>query len=154
MNPPVQVTTPCAVCAAAARQKNSPFFAGRGLDWPLTHVAGHQVHRACASDAESMVRHAQDGTLAIGGDGVGRWTTNGQAIPADCAALLTGLGLAPGLDLAATETARDAETRAAIQRYRDNQPAEPSAEERYEMLAAFGPGVTVVDVITGRRVQL
>ena len=35
--------------------------------------------------------------------------------------------------------------------YRASQPAEASAEEQYEMRAAFGPGVEVVDIITGRR---
>lgn len=30
----------------------------------------------------------------------------------------------------------------------------PSAEEMFEMRAAFGPGATVVDVITGRRTKL
>ena len=35
--------------------------------------------------------------------------------------------------------------------YRANQPAEPSAEEKFEMRAAFGPNADVVDVITGRK---
>ncbi len=30
----------------------------------------------------------------------------------------------------------------------------PSAEEMYEMQAAFGPGAVVVDVITGQRFQV
>lgn len=35
--------------------------------------------------------------------------------------------------------------------YRRNQPAVPSAEEQFEMRAAFGEGADVVDVISGRR---
>jgi hypothetical protein len=148
-----KVTTPCAVCAAEAQIKQAPSLASRGLDWPLTKVAGHTVHKTCARDLESLVRHATDGTLVIE-DGVGRWTTNGHAIPVDVAAQLAAFGLAPGLDLAATKAVSDVETADAIQRYRDRQPAEASAEEVAEMRAAFGPGAEVADVITGRRTQL
>tara|TARA_R100001198_G_C5064497_1_gene113844 strand:- start:109 stop:483 length:375 start_codon:yes stop_codon:yes gene_type:complete len=35
--------------------------------------------------------------------------------------------------------------------YRASQPAQPSSEERFEARAAFGPGQTVVDAITGRK---
>lgn len=146
------ITTPCAVCAAQAPVK--PFFATRGLDWPLTEVAGHVVHKACAHDAERRVRDVETGQLVVGPDGIGRWASNGHAIPGDCAVLFAALGLAPTLDLAATAAANDAEAADAIERYRAAQPAQPSDEERAEMLAAFGPGATVVDVITGRATQL
>jgi hypothetical protein len=46
----------------------------------------------------------------------------------------------------------DIEQDKAIEAYRASQPAQPSAEEMFEMRAAFGEGVEVVDVITGRRV--
>ena len=150
----MDITTPCASCAAQARRKNSPFFASRGLDWPLAEVAGHPVHRACASEIEHLARTAADGTLAIDPDGTGRWTTNGSAIPPDCAYTLDALGLAPGLDLAATARAYVTETAAFLKSYRDNQPAFASGEELAEMRAAFGPGATVVNAITGRTTQL
>jgi hypothetical protein len=38
--------------------------------------------------------------------------------------------------------------------YAAAQPAEPSAEERWEMEAAFGKGTKVVDVFSGRVTQL
>jgi hypothetical protein len=150
--PEIKITTPCAVCAAQATIKASGFFAARGLDWPLTEVAGRTVHKACASEIESLIRYAAD--LAIGPDGVGRWTTNGQAIPDDCAALYAAFDMAPGLDVAATEAARLAELRVFLAAYRANQPATASAEEIADMRAAFGPGEVVVDVITGRETQL
>jgi hypothetical protein len=34
--------------------------------------------------------------------------------------------------------------------YRANQPAQPSAEDMFEMRAAFGPGKEIVNIITGR----
>ena len=58
-------------------------------------------------------------------------------------------------DPAAQQAAHDqyvdgvlAQYRAAMANYR------PSAEEQYEMRAAFGAGKTVVDVITGQKYQL
>jgi len=51
---------------------------------------------------------------------------------------------------AAQKAAREAELDTFFARYKARQPAEPSSEERYEALAAFGPGVEVVDAITGR----
>lgn len=148
------ITTPCAVCAAHATVKPSTFYARRGPDWPVTEVAGHTVHKACAYDAERRADDAATGQLVIGPDGIGRWATNGHAIPDDCAAEFAALDLAPALDLAATAAANDAEAREAIARYRAAQPAEASAEERAGMLAAFGPGETVVDALTGRVTQL
>jgi hypothetical protein len=146
------VTTPCAVCAVEAQLKPGSFFASRGLDWPVKEIAGRDVHLACASEVEFLIRTR--GELAIDEHGVGRWTTNGSVIPGDCAALLTAFGLADGLDLAAAAAAREVETAAFLERYRAAQPAQASPEEIADMTAAFGPGTKVVDVITGRETQL
>lgn len=150
----VRITTPCAVCATQARTKNSEFFASRGLDWPTVEVAGRAVHRTCAHDAEALVRDVATGQLLISPGGVGRWVSNGRAIPADCAALFAALGLTPALDLAATAAACGVEARDAIERYRARQPAQPSAEALGEMRAAFGANVEIVDIITGRATRL
>lgn len=150
----VEITTPCVVCATHARVKHSPFFATRGHGWPVTQIAGHRVHKACASEAEFLAGAVENGELLIDGSGVGRWGPSGQVVPADCAALLVALRLAPGLDEAATADARQAQTRAFIEEYRAAQPAEPSAEELSEMRAAFGRGARVVNVITDRETQL
>jgi hypothetical protein len=151
------ITTPCAVCAVQARLKNfAPFWAGRGADWPTTLVGDEQprrVHRSCASDAQYLARVVAEGGLDVGPDGIGRWTSNGQAVPDDSAALLARLGLAPGLDLAATAAVRDAETAEFLAAYRAavhaRTPAQ-AAEHEAELAAAFGPGETIVDVITGQ----
>jgi len=47
--------------------------------------------------------------------------------------------------------AREANTAEFLAEYRRQQAATPSAEERFEARAAFGEGVEVVDVISGRR---
>lgn len=150
---PIEITTPCTVCATEAAFRNSAMFASRGLDWPLTTVAGYQVHKCCTTEIERRVADVRDGGLVIGEDGVGRWASNGQAIPDDCAAMFAALGLTPLLDAAATAAARQAETEKALAAYRAN-PPQATGEHLAEMRAAFGPGATVVDVITGQAVAL
>lgn len=148
------ITTPCAVCAVHARLKNfARLLVGRGMDWPVRVVAGRRVHLACASEAEHLAGYATDGTLAVGPDGVGRWTTNGQVLPDDSAALIARLGLAPALDLAATSAARAAETADFIAAYRLGQPAQAGPEELARLRAAFGRGETIVDVLSGRETR-
>ena len=53
----------------------------------------------------------------------------------------------------ATHTAREDEVEAELAEYRANYRG-PSAEELAEMRAAFGPGATVVNVITGKKIKL
>jgi len=79
-------------------------------------------------------------------DGVLRWTSNDAVISpstfADAYVVCSDVqaaGYSAYLD-------------AFVQQYRANSRA-PSDEERYEMRAAFGPGVTVVNVVTGRRTR-
>jgi hypothetical protein len=151
------ITTPCVVCAVQARLKDfAPFWLDRGADWP-TRLTGERedrrVHLACASEAGYLARVVGEGGRAIDRAGVGRWTTNGQAVPDDSAALLARLGLAPGLDLAATAAARGAQTREALDAYRAAQAArtpDEIAEHEHELAVAFGPGETIVNVITGQ----
>lgn len=55
----------------------------------------------------------------------------------------------------AHEALKDLEVQRAIAEYRKaRENYVPSAEEMFEMQAAFGPGATVVDVITGQRFQV
>lgn len=75
-----------------------------------------------------------------------RWTTNNAPCPLD-ACQEYGIPCNPALQKRAIEKHMDE----VIARYKATQPAEPSAEEQYEMRAAFGPGKEVVDVITGRK---
>lgn len=88
--------------------------------------------------------------LAVVTDGVVRWTTN-NSIPFDD---MLGDFEALGLIDAATRsrsTAQRAADNAAFARARSRRPRRVSAEERFEMRAAFGPGVEVVNVLTGDR---
>jgi hypothetical protein len=100
------------------------------------------------ADDDKARRQFRDATVI---DGVVRWQSNGAVPPADCCAQWARLGLA--FDLAKTTAARDTELAAFLAEYRRTATA-PSAEQRAEMRAAFGPGTEVVNVITGRRTRL
>jgi len=80
-------------------------------------------------------------------DGVYTWRSSGNPVPNDYAEIAGVSGAALAAHVAGAQRHLDrvlAEYRAA----RANQ--RPSAEEAFEMRAAFGPGVTVRDLITGQ----
>jgi hypothetical protein len=78
-------------------------------------------------------------------DGALRWKSNDHVVPPSTFE-------DAGLEVPADQRdARDRDAEESIERYRANQPAEPSDEERAEARAAHGPGVELVDAITGRR---
>jgi len=84
--------------------------------------------------------------------GVVRWKSNGRVpFMSDLAAM----GATPE-QLAASEPVRSAQVDEAIAAYtkgRKNRSAEERAEEAFEIRAAFGPGVKVVNILTGETVQ-
>lgn len=88
----------------------------------------------------------------IDAKGVIRWNSNGSVPPEDCVALAAHIGL-PINELACNE-ARDADFAAFMVEYRKrraNRTPEEIAEERAEARAAHGPGVTLVNVLTGEK---
>ncbi len=90
-------------------------------------------------------------TAATVTDGIVRWTSNNAVPPADVLALWRHLGKA--FDHDRSIAAGKAETDAFLTEYRRHHKG-PSPEEITEMRAAFGPGTTVVDVITGTETLL
>lgn len=102
-----------------------------------------------------MVRYGQAHTSQVYYDGAAyRWATNGAVVPLD-AADEYGVVALPGYDARAQKAARDRDTDRVVATYRANRARNGySSEELAEMRAAFGPGATVVDVLTGKRVAL
>jgi hypothetical protein len=80
--------------------------------------------------------------------GVWRWSSNDAVVPLDAAAAY-GIPVDPD----AQRDARAAEVAALVDAYRAN-PPQPSAEDLAEMRNVFGPNANVVNVITGKRVEL
>lgn len=84
-------------------------------------------------------------------DGVVRWNSNGRVPPQDVLDFWRHLGMP--FDHTLSSATQSQETADFLSAYRANARA-PSAEELLEMRAAFGPGETVVNVLTGQRTVL
>jgi hypothetical protein len=82
-------------------------------------------------------------------NGVLRWKSNDRVPPADIVELAAHL-LGQAVNVANSTRARDKETTEFLAEYRRNYKG-PTAEERAEARAAHGPGVELVNVITGHR---
>jgi len=84
--------------------------------------------------------------------GVLRWTSNGHVPPQDCLEDFREAGLG-SFDMEASKRVRDRETMAFLAEYKAADTGHTD-EELCEMRAAFGEGVTIVNVVTGRRTKL
>ncbi|MNJ89988.1 hypothetical protein D3C87_75780 [compost metagenome] len=86
-------------------------------------------------------------------DGVVRWNSNNQVPPKDILELWDYIG--KDFDIDKSLHVCHVETTEFLSRYRESQKnREYSDEEMGEMRAAFGSDTTVVNVVTGRRIQL
>ena len=93
-------------------------------------------------------RHYNDGYVI-------RWKSNDNVPPADLLEDWWRVDAISMCELKESEKARDRETSAFLDAYAESMRNHvPSDEEMFEMRAAFGEGETVVNVITGRRIQL
>jgi hypothetical protein len=87
-------------------------------------------------------------------NGVYVWASNGRVPPADAIAEYE-IDKLPGFDKALHDKARDEQTQKALSDYRKAMKNwEPSGEEMAEMRAAFGPGATMVNIVTGKRFKV
>ena len=87
-------------------------------------------------------------------DGVLLWNSNDRSPMNDLTTLWLKLDLISEEIFHATEKARDEQNEAFFKSYaaaRANRSDEQIAEEQFEMRAAFGPGIEIVNVITGER---
>jgi hypothetical protein len=95
-----------------------------------------------------------DADATVDALGVVRWKSNNNVPPNDVLTLWHAAN--KPFNLALSTQVRTDETAAFLQQYREaalNAPRDPEAEaERaFELRAAFGPGVTVVNAITGEK---
>jgi hypothetical protein len=87
-------------------------------------------------------------------NGVWVWISNGRVPPAD-AIKDYGIDKLPNFDKARHDQVRDQQTAEFLDSYRKKMESwEPSAEEMYEMRAAYGKGATVINLITGRKYKV
>ena len=81
-------------------------------------------------------------------NGVARWNSNNRCVPIDCLEKYN-IPVNPFVQ----KIAIDKETNEFLAEYRKNPPVYDE-ETLCEMRATFGPGATVVNVITGKKIKL
>jgi hypothetical protein len=111
---------------------------------PATNKFGRPLQAWNIREVERLRAKLSDPSEACERDGVYYWVS-GNIIPPDV--LEDAYVTVPESHRAGYEAHLEAFAR----EYRRRQPKEPSAEERFEARAAFGPGVVVVDVLSGRK---
>ena len=107
--------------------------------------------KSAREEVNKMQDQADTGEILKEEDGAVKWKRSGNYLPEDCVEKLsyTHFQFSPE----ATKVKRDAQTERSLEAYREfMRDHNYSAEELYEMRAAFGEGTTVVDVLTGQSV--
>ena len=103
-------------------------------------------------NAEGEVKRLLDKAddIEVEADGAAKWKTNGSYLPSEVIEKLAygGFEFSPE----ATRAKREEQTTAFLRDYRKNHRT--TEEEKNEMRAAFGPGQTVINIITGERIAL
>lgn len=107
----------------------------------------YNFHEHDLKNAKEMFPKAYVGTY-----GELRWKSNDRVPMADMLGFWVELRLITEDTMKLSTLAREKEDEEFLSRYRAQQAnRQVTAEEAYEMRVAFGPGVEVVDVITGRK---
>lgn len=103
-------------------------------------------------DIDRISKQLAEGEITIDENGVAR-NCIGRVVMEDILEILA--FVTDKVDEKATRAASDEETHREIEEYRKAMANyQPSAEELLEMKAAFGEDATVVDIITGKQIQL
>ena len=98
-----------------------------------------------------------DRSYRMAGSNVMRWNSNDKCIPHDIMLNLKRYGMVNAITVETTRIVELEEIDAFIKEYKalaGRRSAEQIAEERYVLRAAFGPGETVVNILTGERTEL
>ncbi len=119
----------------------------------LSGALGAYWKSSAEKEIRKMEERQMNGEIFFGADGVVRWTSNNRVMPKDCREILAHSAYRDLFDEEASRAAEEDETAAFLESYRKNYKG-PSEEEKAEMRAAFGTGITVCDIITGERIRL
>lgn len=114
---------------------------------------GYYWQNKAMKEVERARQEFLDGKAIIDDEGAMFWKSNGNYIPSDVCEKM----VVAGIKFSPEKTAekRDAQTKQFFAEYRKARENHVhSAEELAEMRNAFGEGAVVVDVITGKRIQL
>lgn len=118
------------------------------FEMELNGMLGEYWKKHAEEELEKVRAELKAGLITIDTMGVAR-NRIGRALMGDM--LEKVVRVTDKVDAEATQKARDAEVEKSISEYRERMKNhKPSAEELFEMRAAFGPGAKVVDVFTGQ----
>ena len=116
----------------------------------ISGALGEYWKTSALKDVERAVLKANE-DATVDEDGAISWKCNDRYLMDDFCEKLEYAGY--HFSRTATAEKRAEQTRKSIEEYKKNQ-AEPTEDELAEMRAAFGKGSQVVDVISGRVIQL
>lgn len=118
------------------------------FEMELNGMLGEYWKKHAEEELEKVRAELKAGLITIDTMGVAR-NRIGRALMGDM--LEKVVRVTDKVDAEATQKVRDAEVEKSISEYRERMKNhKPSAEELFEMRAAFGPGAKVVDVFTGQ----
>ena len=120
----------------------------------ITGMLGAFWQKEAEESVKASIKKA-DREAIVEEDGAIKWKLSGNYLMDDFCEKLEYGGYAFSRE--ATRAKREVQNDEAIEQYkkaRANMTAEQKAEEMFEMRAAFGEGATVIDVLTGERIQL
>lgn len=113
----------------------------------------HFWQKHAEQDVQWVLDKYENGELIIDEYGVAYWASNDNAVPAEVAEKAEYAGLP--IDRELTRQFEEEQTERSLEAYRERMKNHVyTDEELYEMRCAFGEGATVVNVITGERIQL
>jgi len=118
----------------------------------ITGALGDYWKNSAEKEVREHVEKAEKEST-VDKNGVIRWKSNNRCLMDDYCEMLEYAGY--NFSREATREARDIENAESIRRYRESQKnRDYTEEEKAEMIAAFGKGTTIVDVLTGRKITL
>ena len=152
----ITVTRPNGTTISPYDWEDDATFLNRMLTFAKRVRETFEVSDGSTIDGVAALVAEWEETSYIGPEGEIRWKANDSVPPGDLGDEMVEFGMITSETAEVSEKVRRIETARMIEKYRAERRAmsdEMKAEERLNMLAAVGPGVEMVDVITGETIR-
>ena len=119
----------------------------------LSGAHGEHWKKYAQDQIRECLNRYENGEIIIELDGAAKWLTNENYIPDDYCEIMEAAEIPFSREV--TKEKRGIQTDKYLEEYRErNKNRVYSAEELYEMRAAFGEEAEIVDVLTGEKIDL